>query len=379
MEAGMVGSGGTTTSLFRRDASRARRALALVTVALATAGIGVVADSPEAHAASEDVEAVQRTQDLLGYVPSDHRRYCSRIDPETFADGNFGSPIAIVYCDDPAEGVDSVVYAQYEDPNEARARYDQALPDGLPESDGTSTNQCPSQGEWHFADAEDETAGSDACSISEGPDGDPIATMAWTSDENGILALAVNSDGDGPTLKQWWNDNAGPLAEPEVDDELADLTPARRKAVSTRLANRTPDIVKSCEIEGADVSEYTPGQPEWEWLPWLDAHVICKTTTPKRGRVDLFQLAPDNAGDFANAFRDHLTDDEYGSKHPAVCEEAHPIVRNGEEVGEVGCWYFHQTLWAGWYNHDTGVVGAAAIPGVSPSELLSYLKRNKLT
>ncbi len=379
--AGTVGTvGGANAGERGRRRGVWRRGLAAVVVAGATGitlAITLLGLPSAAHAASKDVEAVERTQELLGYIPSDHRHYCARVDPETFADGNFGSPAAIVYCDDPAEGVNNVVYVQYDDPAEAPARYAMAVPVGLPENDGSSSS-CPGQGTWHFADAEDQTAGSDACSIGPGPDGSQIATMAWTSDAQNILALALNYDGDGAKLKQWWNDSAGPLSEPETDDELADLSRATRKAVSTRLADRTPPVVKTCDIEGADISDYNPDQPEWAWLPWLDGHVIC--TTPGKGRVDLYQLAPDNAADFAGDARAYLTDDDYpGTKHPAVCDEAHALVRHGDEVGNVACWYYHDTLWAVWYDSETGVVGEAAIPGKSPSELLAYLKRTKLT
>ena len=51
----------------------------------------------------------------------------------------------------------------------------------------------------------------------------------------------------------------------------------------------------------------------------------------------------------------------------------------GDKVGEVGCWYYHQTLWAAWYDNQTGVVGAASIPGKTAGALLDYLDRTKLT
>ena len=72
----------------------------------------------------------------------------------------------------------------------------------------------------------------------------------------------------------------------------------------------------------------------------------------------LAQLAPGTAHDYWNTFRDNLTDEDYGPKHPAGVQGPTPLTRRGEQVGEVACWYYHQALWAAWYDETTGIVGA---------------------
>jgi hypothetical protein len=357
---------------------RARRAGAIsVIVAVTVAGSAALgAEMVPAAAERSAAAGVEAAQELLAFIPSDHRRWCSRVDPETFADGNFGDPGALVVCSDPAVGVASVAYARYDDPAEALARYQSAIPAGLPESDGSSTD-CPSQGTWHFPEAPDETVGSDACSIGT-QNGRDIATMAWTYDAEGILGLAFNDRADGAALKQWWNDFAGPLQQPEVDDEFASVSRAVRREVGTRLAESSPAVVKTCELRGVDVGEYGVDEPEWSWLPWLHGSATCRTAG--KGRVDYFQLNGDDVADFAADYRTYLTDDEYPSTpHPATCETAKPLVRRGGEVGKIVCWYYQKTLWALWYDEERGTVGTASIPRLTARQLLTYLERNKLT
>jgi hypothetical protein len=363
---------------LRRGATRMGALLSIAVVVVTLLGGYDCAGATTPGASSADaVSEVEATQDLLRLIPADHRRWCARVDPATFADGRFGSPSAIVNCSDPAEGVTSVAYAQYADPSEAEARYDSALPAGLPESDASGTD-CPSQGTWHFAETPDTTAGRDACSTGT-VEGHQIATMAWTDDTHGIFALAFNDQADGATLKKWWNDYAGPLAQPEDDDELADPSPAARKRIGTRLADATPKVVKFCDLEGVNVSQFKDhDQPEWIWLPWLHASVSCRAEN--KGRVDYDQLNKDDVADYAAEIRSYLTDNGYsGTPHPAVCKTAKPLLRRGKKVGEVGCFYYHKTLWAVWYDKDQGTVADATFPHMSAPQLLDYLKAHKLT
>jgi hypothetical protein len=199
--------------------------------------------------------------------------------------------------------------------------------------------------------------------------------VVWTSDASNVLGYAYNDKGDGAVLKQWWNDDAGPLAEPESDDDQADLTASGRKAAAAALIEQLPKVVTKCEPRKA--ATYTDDEPQWAWLPWLSADLDC--TGPDKGALSFAQLSPDNVADFWTAFHDELTDEEYGPKHPAVCKEPTPITRHGKQVGEVACWYYHQALWAAWYDETTGIFGAALVPKATPQQLLDYVDEHHLT
>ena len=358
--------------------TRWRHAAAAVisAVAMAVATLGL-AGSPVGAAQSsgaDDVAAIEQVQQLLQYVPSDHRASCARQEPSTFADGIFDAAAAIVKCEKPDDAVDSMIYVKYDTAAQLATEYAAIVPAGLPASDGTAT-ACPVESTWRYGEEAD--AGRDACFVATNDDGESVAKMVWTADAPAILGYAFNVRGDGAGIKQWWNDNAGPLGAAEADSGLADLTPAGRKAAGRALSAQAPKAATKCKLRDADPTVYSNDEAEWAWLPWLSAEVTCKA--PGKGTVYYAQVTPDNAEDFWNAFHDTLTDEEYGPKHPAVCKEAQPLVRAGDEVGAVACWYYHQTLWAAWYDRTTGVVGAATVPKVSPQGLLDYLDRNQLT
>ena len=358
---------------WRHAAGAAFGATAMVVASVGLAG-------PPAGAAASDskadkIAAVEQAQELLQYVPSDHRASCARQEPSTFADGIFSDAVAIVKCEQPADAVDSMIYVKYGSADQMATEYADIVPDGLPASDGTAT-VCPVESTWRYGDGAD--AGRDACFVSTNEDGENVAKMVWTADAPVILGYAFNVRGDGAGIKQWWNDSAGPLEKAEADPGLADLTPAGRKAAGKALIQQAPKAATKCKLRDADPTEYVDDDAEWAWLPWLSAEVICQTN-PGKGSVYYAQVTADNAEAFWNAFHESLTDEEYGPKHPAVCKEPQPLVRAGDEVGAVACWYYHQTLWAAWYDRTTGIVGAASIGNMTPKGLLDYLDRNQLT
>ncbi len=360
---------------MRRCSGAWRRGVAIALTAFgatAAGGLGA-ATAGTAHAASSNaLSGATEAQTLLGYVPSDHRSLCSREDPADFAGGSFESATAIVKCENPADGVDGLVYALYADAGQLADAYQSKIPQGLPAADGTSTS-CPAEATWHYVDATTD-AGRDACFVVNDSDGNPVAKVVWTADASDILGYAFNDEGDGAAVKQWWNDDAGPLAEPEADDGLADLTAAGRTEAAKALIRRVPKAATKCEPRNA--KGYTSHEPEWAWLPWLGAVVNC--TSPDKGLAYFAQVTPDTARNYWTAFHDELTDEEYGPKHPAVCKEPKPITDHGKQVGELACWYYHQALWAAWYDETTGIVGAAQVPNASPQQLLDYVDEHHL-
>ena len=361
----------------QRPSIRCPRAagVAFAAMALVVATLGLTGSPGGAATASrsDDLAAIKAAQQLLQYVPSDHRASCSRQVPATFADGNFEDAVAIVKCEHPADAVDSLIYVQYATAAQMATEYTSIVPDGLPASDGTAT-ACPVEATWRYGQGAD--AGSDACFVATNDNGENVAKMVWTADAPLILGYAFNLDGDSAGIKQWWNDNAGPLASAEADPGLADLTPAGRKSAGRALIQQAPKALTKCTQRDTDPTVYLDDDAEWAWLPWLSAEVTCKG--PGKGTVYYAQVTPDNAEAFWNAFHDTLTDEDYGPKHPAVCKDPQPLVSKGDDVGAVVCWYYHQALWAAWYDKTTGIVGGATVP-TSPQGILDYVKHNQLT
>lgn len=342
----------------------------MVAVTLGT----LVGPDGRAHAGrAREVEEVERIQDLIASVPEDHRATCARTDQSDFADGTFEDASALITCFHPTADIESVVYAQYE-PDDVANQFDGLVPDDVPEGSG---EQCPSTGTWHYGDQVDApTAGQVACFLPTASDGTELAWVVWTNDELGILGQAVNVAADGAAAKRWWLDSSGPLAEPDAVTGFADLTPAGRKASGRRLIRQAGSTTTNCKLRDAVIDgEYTPDTAEWHWLPWLAAEVICKA--PRKGAVYYMQLTPETAPQYWNQARLYLSDEEYGPEHPAVCDEPQPVTNGGKQIGEVQCWYYHQTLWASWYDQRRGVV-ALITANVSPKQLYDYLEDNDL-
>jgi hypothetical protein len=343
-------------------------------LALAAAGLGMVtpaagATTPQATAESDP--ALVATEQLLAYVPSDARATCARRDPSSFSSGSYQAAMAVVDCASPTDGVDEVIYALYPQSATLTHDYGSIVPTGL--APMTVSDGCTGAGDWNYKDQT--SGGHDAC-FTITPEGhDPIGEMAWTGEASHILGLAVSTTDNGSALKEWWNKSAGPLEQPDVV-KFASIVARDRKAAGKALVKQTSRAVSKCKLRDGVWTLYTPDDAEWAWLPWLSAEELCNVPG---GVVYYAQVQPDAAYGFWAAFREHLTDTGYPStKHPAVCKTPRDLLNvQNQAVGQVHCWYFHTTLWASWYNRETGVVGAVSV-ATTPQKIYGYLNQHKL-
>jgi hypothetical protein len=345
---------------------------AIVVALMAWMVAGVVPASGSLPAATD--ESLDTALALLEYVPETDRPSCARSDPSTLGDGTFADAAAILRCVPSHDGVTEVLYVAYPDAATLGAAYARYSVSGLPSADGVNV-VCNTEGTWSFGDGTD--AGRDACFVSTEADGVSVAKMVWTADAISVLGYAINTDGDGDALKRWWNDEAGPLQEPTAVDGVASFAAADRKAAGRRLVKRLARTdARGCELRDADVSDaYSTDEAEWAWMPWVQAQVICRL--PKSA-LYVTQVAPGDAtAGYWVAFRDGLTDSGYESPSAAACSDARPHEVRGEQVGELWCWYYQQTLWASFYDYETGVVTSATIP-VKPARAVAFLERHGL-
>ena len=343
-------------------------------LALALVGVGMVAPSapastPRARAGGDSLDS---TETLLTYLPSKVRATCVRRDPSSFAQGSYQAALAVVECESPADGIDDLVYALYPDGATLTHDYQTIVPTGL--ADMAVSDGCTGAGDWSYKDQT--PGGNDACFTTTLEGSDPVAEMAWTGQASNILGLAASFTNDGTALKNWWNTSSGPLEQPE-SVQFASMEAADRKAAGDALVHQTSKFVTKCKLRDADPSLYTPDDAEWALLPWVAAQELCKT--PNRGVVYYTQVTPETARGFWIASRTALTDAGYpGTKHPAACKKARDLLNaKNQPIGKVQCWYFHDTLWANWYDSTTGVVGAASA-STTPQKIFDYLNQYRI-
>ncbi len=358
-----------------RGISGRRRALVAGLVALASlsGGFAALGAPPAGAATSEANPDLQAAWDLAAYVPRADRGTCIRVDPKDFANGDFSDAEAVLSCNATADVVDGLIYAKYPTAEALQAAYTANIPAGLPT--GETGTPCPVETTWSYAG---EGGGSDACFVNDFTNSDgeagTLAKVVWTADDQLILGFAVSEAGDADALKKWWSEESGPLKDPDSAG-LATLTETAYAKAGKKLAAAAPAAAKKCKTLDASLDEENAAadSPDYLLRPWIAAEIDC--SVPK-GSVRFVQVDPAQAEAYSSYLQSYLFDSEYpGLQTPAACDEPADLQQGKKTVGQIQCWYYQDTLWVGWYNEKTGVVGGLS-SGLSPAAALKYAKAN---
>jgi hypothetical protein len=332
--------------------------LAGATVTAATAATksaGII--SPDSDASTNAAET------LLSSIPSGAREACNRREPAQIVKGQFADAITAVQCDNPADGVSTVVYVQFDDAAKMAAQYAALLPTGIPASDGSDPNACAGTDTWNYTDGA--AGGDDACFV----EGD-ASDVVWTATTPLILGIAHGSD--GTTVKTWWNKSSGPLEKPDTVTNFGTGTKKEYAAADKALLGSHKSVLTKCKDK---LAFFGPGDAEWAWYPWLQSAQACDG--PQKGSVYLAKLDPASAKAFEAYYVNITLVGDGKSSVPKGCEDQDLLDAKKKVVGTLSCVLVGKVLYATWYATDTGVVGAANVAG-SPAKTFAYLNKYKL-
>jgi hypothetical protein len=230
-------------------------ALVLAALATSTAAAAAPAPVPAVPGAGETVSAADMAT-LAGSVPHSHRYQCSLTEP-----GIVGSLLKDEYSHIRAflqcygvNGMRLFWYALFDDNASLDRAYRAYAGDYTDRPYRDEEAQCPGESGWGFGGARDQ--GLLACYYSRtdinGADyGGETVVLVWKYDRTRILALAQTQVGDSnaAALKQWWENDAGPLEAPESDKFLIDWNVKNTSAERTLLSHVPRRIRTTCRVQ----------------------------------------------------------------------------------------------------------------------------------
>jgi hypothetical protein len=343
---------------------------ALATCTLTTSAGAATAPAPEPTTTApttSDVASVTTADaaTLVGSIPVNHRYQCSLTAPNIAGDlvkPEFGHIRAFLQC----FGVNNLRlfwYALFDDNASLDRAYRSYAGDPDPNRPYRDENaQCPGESGWGFGGAQDQGlldcyyTGTDATGTDYGGE---TVVLVWKYDRTPILALAQTQIGDNnaAALKQWWENDAGPLEAPQRDKSFVDWNVKNVPAERTLLTHLPRRIRATCKVQRGT----TAGS--FETIRYLvTARASCTS-----GNVSVV----------------------YASMSPAITEafmlKYHDIVGNGTDpcpdmgqwwvgsgenrrvMGEYACWGSpgfdgSTTAQIVWSHHALGIVAIAALP-----------------
>ena len=334
----------------------------------ATAPTPTPAPGPATPAAPTTDVASVSTADLAtlaGSVPLNYRYQCSLTDPNIAGDlvkPEFGHIRAFLQC----FGVNSLRlywYALFDDNASLDRAYRAYAGNPDPDRPYRDENaQCPGESGWGFGGAQDQGlldcyyTSSDATGTDYGGE---TVVLVWKYDKSRILALAQTQVGDNnaAALKQWWENDAGPLEAPQRDKAFVDWTIKNPAAERTLLTHVPRRIRASCKVQrGTNAGSF-------ETVRYLvTARAACTS-----GNVSVVYASMSPA----------ITEAFMQKYHDIAASETDPCpdtgqwwVGSGENrrvMGEYACWGNPEfdgstTAQIVWSHHALGIVAAAALP-----------------
>jgi hypothetical protein len=347
-----------------------RRRVAAIIVAVSVVVVSVVfglsvsatdasASTRAAGSATTDV-SLGKAKHLLLLIPRAGREACFRRDPGSLTNGSV-NVLAAVQCAAPGDGVDSVLYVQYDNAGTLASAYAASHPAGLPVVAAGGTT-CNGTGDWSFGTAR---AGSYACFTSA-----TTPTVVWYGTASEVLGIATGPD--ATQLMSWWRTAGGPrkAADP-VTNFVSASRAAHRTTTKSLLANRGSALTR-CKSR---LNQTAPGAAEWAFSPWISAAEAC--SAPQHGSVYLAQLAPGAAKAYALYYVNQTLIGNKTASTPTGCTKVDLLDSSKKVVGALNCVQVGTMLYADWYTTDDGVFGTAQV-ATTPDKLFAYVSRHKL-
>jgi hypothetical protein len=302
---------------------------------------------------------------LVGSVPISHRYQCSLTDPNT-AGSLLGPELGHIRAFLECYGVNGMRlywYALFDDNaslDRAYRAYAGTYDPDAPYEDENA--RCPGESGWGFNGATDQGllacyySGSD---VSGNDYGGETAVLIWKYDRTRILALAQSQIGDdnASAMKQWWENDSGPLQAPEADKSLVDWQVVNKPAEKTLLSHIPRRFRPSCRVQrGATNGSF------YSVRFLVTARAACKS-----GNITVVyaSMTPSITGPFMQKYHDIVPSDN------APCPDTGDWWTGSGETrhvqGEYACWgnpEFDGTTTAQivWSHNTLGIVAVAALP-----------------
>jgi len=321
-----------------------------------TKAAGIVSASNDPSTAASET--------LLSSIAAGDRERCYQRDKDTMANGDYAASLAAVQCDNPADGVDAVVYVQYGAPDAVASRFAAIVPSNIQTTVASSATSCDGSNAWHYNDNAD--GGSYACWV----DSSGQATMAWTATGSNILGLAGAAD--GPTLKAWWNKSSGPLEQPDTVTNFGTGTRKEYLAATKSLLADEGKAVSGCKSQ---LDLVAPGDVNWAWFPWVLASEGC--SGPQHATINIAKMDPKSSAAYEQYVVKNVIVSGNNTSTPKACASQDITDKKHKVVGAVRCVYSGENLFASWYTTDTGVVGTVEL-NTTPKKLFAYLNQHEL-
>lgn len=335
-----------------------RRFIAIVVVVAAATGVLALAGPAGAETAPPSLAV---TRDLIGSIPQSQRNHCQLVDPATEATviaGEAASIRAMARCYS-VNDLGTLWYVLL-DSADSTARlyrsYAGTFDPAAPYRDEDA--QCPGETTWGFGDSKDD--GLLGCYYSasslDGSPHDESVVLVWTYTSGNILGLAETAygDADAAALKDWWRDDAGPLANPTRVKGLADWTVRDRDAEQALLSHVPKSVRGSCVVrDRATEGAFSPARL------WSHAVVTCKS-----GPIRLAYAAMNP--DVVDNYVDQFTPTAEGEPCPASGTWSEGKGKQRRTVGTYVCFVQanddgSQTAWMIWSHRGLGIAATAAM------------------
>jgi hypothetical protein len=324
--------------------------------------------SPKAPAPTADKPSVA-TADmaaLVGSIPVNHRYQCSLTEPGLagkLLQAELVHVRAFMECYG-VSGLRLFWYALFDDNaslDRAYRAYAGSYDPDAPYRDEDA--QCPGESGWGFGGRSDQ--GLLACYYTQtdvnGENyGGETAVLIWKYDPGRILALAQTAVGDSnaAALKQWWENDSGPLQAPERDKYLVDWTAKNTNAERTLLTHVPRRFRPTCRVQRGDTggSFFTV------------RHLVLARAACKAGDVSVVYAAVPSAiiQNFMKKYQDIARPPE-GQHCPDIGEWWIGSGENRRVMGEYACWANPEfdgrtTAQIVWSHNALGIVAVAALP-----------------
>jgi hypothetical protein len=335
-----------------------RRLIAIVVVVAAAVGMLALAGPAGAETAPPSLAL---TRELIGSIPQSQRNHCQLADPATegtIIAGEAASIRAMARCYS-VNDLATLWYVLMDSPDSTARlyrKYSGTFDPAAPYRDEDA--ECPGETTWGFGDVKDD--GMLGCYYAatnlDGTPHEESAVLVWTYTAGNILGLAetTHGDADAAALKDWWRDDAGPLAHPTRVKGIADWTVRDRDAEQALLSHVPKSVRGSCVVrDRATDGAFAPARL------WANAVVTCKS-----GSINLAYAAMNP--DVVENYVDQFIPSAEGDPCPASGTWSEGKGKKRRTVGNYACFVSSnddgsQTAWMIWSHRGLGIAATAAV------------------
>lgn len=332
-----------------------------IAVAVSTT-VGALAFAAPAGAQSSGNPDLAAARELVGSIPESQRDHCQMSDPATEGSvlaAEAASIRAMARCYTVGK-LSTLWYILMDTPdstNRLYRAYAGTFDPTAPYRDADA--QCPGETTWGFGATKDD--GMLACYYGTADlDGTPHAESAllvWSYPAGKIIGLAETAagDADASALKKWWNDDAGPLAQPTGVKGLVDWRARNRGAEQTLLSHVPKATRGSCVVQGLNT-----GGSFFGARLWTTAVVNCTSDKVKVAYGSMNPAVVEN-------FVDEFTPAQQTDPCPASGTWSEGKGKKRHTVGNYACFIQantdgSQTAWMIWSQRKLGIAVTASLP-----------------